>query len=73
VVDVGEYFGKNTDGGVITSILATELTGSGTEPPYVNIPGKKTLTGNSAPIEYFGASRIISLYNPFSPLSDYHY
>ena len=73
VVDAGEYFGKNTDGGAITSTLATELTGSGTGAPYVNIPGKKTLTGNPAPVEYFEASRIVSLYNPFSPLSDYHY
>lgn len=73
VVVGGEYFGKNTDGSELKSTLSIELTGSGTGAPYVNIPGKKTLTGHEGSIEYFEASRIISLYNPFNPSQDYHY
>jgi len=73
VVASGEYFGKNTDSPTINSVLAIEITGTGIAPPYVNIPGKKTLTGHLGPIEYFERGKIISLYNPFNPSSDYHY
>ena len=73
VVEAGEFFGKNADGSELKSTLSIELTGSGKSAPYVNIPGKKTLTGHLGPIEYFEASRIVSLYNPFNPSQDYHY
>ena len=73
VVEAGEFFGKNTDGSELKSTLSIELTGSGTGAPYVNIPGKKTLTGHLGPIEYFERGKIISLYNPFNPSQDYHY
>ena len=73
VVASGEYFGKNTDSPTIKSVLATEITGTGIAPPYVNIPGKKTLTGHDGGVQYFEASKIVSLYNPFNPTLDYHY
>lgn len=72
-VEAGEFFGKNTDGSELKSTLSIELTGSGTDAPYVNIPGKKTLTGHDGGVQYFEASKIVSLYNPFNPSQDYHY
>jgi prepilin-type N-terminal cleavage/methylation domain-containing protein len=73
VVASGEYFGKNTDSSELKSTLSIELTGSGTGVPYVNIPGKKTLTGHDGGVQYFERGKIVSLYNPFNPSSDYHY
>jgi prepilin-type N-terminal cleavage/methylation domain-containing protein len=72
-VAIGEYFGKNTDGQTLKSVLAFEFTGIGTVAPYVNIKGKKTLTGHDGGIEYFEPGKLIELYNPFDPSCDYHY
>ncbi len=73
VVSEGEPFGKNTDSESLTSTLAIELTGSGTSSPYVNIPDKKTLTGEEGGIPYAPKGVILSLYNSFVPSQDYFY
>jgi prepilin-type N-terminal cleavage/methylation domain-containing protein len=73
IVVAGETFGKNTDGPWLKSTLSIELTGSGAAAPYINIPGKKTLTGHSGGVEYIERTKFVNLYNPFNPSEDYHY
>lgn len=73
IVSDGEYFGKNTDDVAIKAPLTIELTGSGTTPPYVNIPGHTALTDRDGGIEYIETGRILMLYNPYNPRSDYYY
>lgn len=73
VVSNGEYFGKNTDDVEITATLTIELSGSGTDLPYLNIPGGTSLTDRDGGIEYIEPGRILMLYNPFNSSQDYYY
>ncbi|MEM0174103.1 MAG: prepilin-type N-terminal cleavage/methylation domain-containing protein [Sulfolobaceae archaeon] len=72
VVPNGETFGKNTDGEILTSKIAVELTGKGDE-NYTNISTRKTHTGLMGGIEYVSPGVIRALYNPFNRSEDYHY
>lgn len=84
MVDWGHYpygtvepFGKKTDGTatppVITSHIALELTGQGTDSPEENILTKRSLLGENGGIEYISPTTIQSMYNPFIPANDYYY
>jgi len=66
-------FGKNTDSQNPVSVVAIELSGKGTAPPFVNIPQKETLAGEQGGIVYAPLSYITTLYNPFIPTRDYTY
>ena len=76
-VDVAaEQFGKVVDGAGagITSHIALEWTGKGTEGTgEINNPDAVTLTGEAGGIEYIKSGTIQSMYNPFNPTTGYYY
>jgi hypothetical protein len=53
VVEAGEFFGKNTDSPKLTPTLSIELTGSGTDTSYVNIPWQENSHRSPRPYRIF--------------------